>query len=221
MAGEDGSITPALVSCMKQLAEGQVGLIISSHAYVSPAGQAGPKQIGVYKNALIDGLRQMTETVHQQGGKIVLQMAHSGCLANPKLTGQTALGPSSVEGISPSPCKEMSSDDIQKLIEAFGFAALRAREAGFDGVQLHAAHGYLMNQFLSPLFNKRTDDYGGSVENRYQVLRDVLKKVRSTVGDEFPILIKINSQDFLEGGAHFGRFLENRKAATGGRHRCH
>jgi 2,4-dienoyl-CoA reductase-like NADH-dependent reductase (Old Yellow Enzyme family) len=200
MAGEDGSITPALVSCMKQLAEGQVGLIISSHAYVSPEGQAGPRQIGVYKNALIDGLKQMTETVHQQGGKIVLQMAHSGCLANPKLTGQTALGPSSIEGISPSPCKEMSPDDIQTLIEAFGLAAQRAREAGFDGVQLHAAHGYLMNQFLSPLFNKRTDDYGGSVENRYHVLRDVLKKVRSTVGNGFPILIKLNSQDFLEGG---------------------
>lgn len=79
-------------------------------------------------------------------------------------------------------------------------AAQRAREAGFDGVQLHAAHGYLMNQFLSPLFNKRTDDYGGTVENRYQVLRNVLKKVRSTVGDEFPILIKLNSQDYLEGG---------------------
>jgi 2,4-dienoyl-CoA reductase-like NADH-dependent reductase (Old Yellow Enzyme family) len=200
MAGEDGSITPALVSCMKQLAEGQVGLIISSHAYVSPEGQAGPRQIGVYKNALIDGLKQITETVHQQGGKIVLQMAHSGCLANPKLTGHSALGPSSIEGISPSPCKEMNSNDIQTLIEAFGLAAQRAREAGFDGVQLHAAHGYLMNQFLSPLFNKRTDDYGGSVENRYHVLKDVLKKVRSTVGNGFPILIKLNSQDFLEGG---------------------
>ena len=200
MAGEDGSITPALVSCMKQLAEGQVGLIVSSHAYVSPEGQAGPKQIGVHKDVLIDGLRQMTETVHQQGGKIVLQMAHSGCLANPKLTGQTALGPSSVKGISPSPCKEMSPEDIQKLIEAFGLAAQRAREAGFDGVQLHAAHGYLMNQFLSPLFNKRTDDYGGSVDGRYRVLKEVLKKVRSIVGGGFPILIKLNSQDFLEGG---------------------
>jgi 2,4-dienoyl-CoA reductase-like NADH-dependent reductase (Old Yellow Enzyme family) len=200
MAGEDGSVTPALLSCMKQLAEGQVGLIISSHAYVSPEGQAGPRQIGAYKDALMDGLRQMTETVHQQGGKIVLQMAHSGCMANPRLTGQPALCPSSIEGISPSPCQEMSTDDIQKLVEAFGQAAKRAKDAGFDGVQLHAAHGYLMNQFLSPLFNKRTDGYGGPVEHRYQVLREVLKEVRSTVGEGFPILIKLNSQDFLEGG---------------------
>jgi len=200
MAGDDGSVTPALVDLMTQLAKGQVGLIISSHAYIKPEGQAGPRQLGVYKDALIDGLRQMTRTVHEQGGKIVLQMAHSGCLANPKLTGQMPLAPSNVEEISKSPCKAMTVGDIQELIEAFGQAAQRAKEAGFDGVQIHAAHGYLMNQFLSPLFNKRTDTYGGSVKNRYQVLREVLEKVRSTVGNGFPILIKLNSQDFLEGG---------------------
>lgn len=199
MAGDDGSVTPALVDLMSQLAKGQVGLIISSHAYIKPEGQAGPKQIGVYKDALIDGLRQITQAVHEQGGKTVLQMAHSGCLANPRLTGQMPLAPSNVEGISMSPCKEMT-DDIQELIEAFGLAAQRAKEAGFDGVQIHSAHGYLMNQFISPLFNRRTDAYGGSVENRYQVLREVLKKVRSTVGNRFPVLIKLNSQDFLEGG---------------------
>jgi 2,4-dienoyl-CoA reductase-like NADH-dependent reductase (Old Yellow Enzyme family) len=197
MAGEDGSITPALLSCMRQLAEGQVGLIISSHAFISPEGQAGPKQIGVYKDELIDGLRQLTEAVHQQGGKIVLQLAHSGCSANPKLTGQEALGPSNGEG---SPCREMTLENIQDLIEAFGAAAGRAVRAGFDGVQIHAAHGYLMNQFLSPLYNKRTDAYGGSVKARYRILSEVLKKIRSAVGNGFPVLIKLNSQDFLEGG---------------------
>ena len=200
MAEDDGSVTPALVDCMSQLAEGQVGLIFSSHAYISAEGQAGPKQLGIYKDDLIDGLKQMTNAVHQHGDKIVVQMSHSGCSANPKITGQTALGPSSVEGISPSACREMSSDDIENLIEAFGQAAKRAREAGFDGVQLHAAHGYLLNQFISPLFNKRTDGYGGSLEHRYQVLKEVLKKVRSIVGESFPVLIKLNSQDFLEGG---------------------
>jgi len=200
MAEDDGSVTRALVDCMSHLAEGQVGLIISSHAYIKPEGQAAPKQIGVYKDALINGLRQITQAVQGQGGKIVLQMSHSGCLANPKLTGQMPLAPSNVEGISKSPCKEMTAGDIQELIEAFGLAAQRAQKAGFDGVQIHAAHGYLMNQFLSPLFNKRTDAYGGSVENRYQILREVLKKVRSTVGNGFPVLIKLNSQDFMEGG---------------------
>jgi len=200
MAQDDGSVTPALVDCMSQLAEGRVGLIISSHAYVKPEGQARPKQIGVYKDALINGLTQITRAVHGQGGKIVLQISHSGCLANPKLTGQMPLGPSNVEAVSTSPWKEMTTDDIQGIIEAFGLAAQRAKKAGFDAVQIHAAHGYLMGQFLSPLFNKRTDGYGGSVENRYQILREVLKKVRSTVGNGFPVLIKLNSQDFMEGG---------------------
>lgn len=200
MAEDDGSVTPALVDCMRQLAEGQVGLIISSHAYINPEGQATPKQIGVYKDSLINGLRQITQAVQGQGGKIVLQMSHSGCMANPKLTGQMPLAPSNVEGIFKSPIKEMTTGDIQGLIEAFGLAAQRAKKAGFDGVQIHAAHGYLMNQFLSPLLNKRTDAYGGSVENRYQILREALKKVRSTVGSGFPVLIKLNSQDFMEGG---------------------
>ncbi len=200
MAEDDGSVTPALVDCMRQLAEGQVGLIISSHAYIKPEGQAGSKQIGVYEDSLINGLKQVTQAVQGQGGKIVLQMSHSGCSANPKLTGQVPLAPSNIEGISQSPCKEMTAGDIQEIIEAFGLAAGRAKKAGFDGVQIHAAHGYLMNQFLSPLFNKRTDAYGGPVENRYRILKEVLKKVRSRVGSKFPVLIKLNSQDFLEGG---------------------
>ncbi len=200
MAGEDGAVTQTLIDLMAQLAKGQVGLIISSHAYIKPEGQAGPKQLGVYKDELINGLKQMTQAVHEQSGRIVLQMAHSGCLANPELTGQDPLGPSNVEGFSKFPCKAMTVQDIQELVEAFGLAAQRAKEAGFDGVQIHSAHGYLLNQFISPLFNKRTDVYGGSVENRYQVLREVLKKVRSVVGHDFPILIKLNSEDFLEGG---------------------
>lgn len=214
MTGDDGSVTPALVSCMKQLAEGQVGLIISSHAYISPEGQAGPKQLGIYQDSLIPGLKQMTQAVHNHGGKIVVQLAHSGCLANPKLTSRTALGPSTPEGISPADCQEMTLEDIERVVQTFGQAAQRAREAGFDGIQLHAAHGYLMNQFLSPYFNHRTDAFGGSVEHRYRVVGEVLKKVRSIVGDGFPILIKLNTQDYLEGGLTLedslkvGRWLE-------------
>jgi 2,4-dienoyl-CoA reductase-like NADH-dependent reductase (Old Yellow Enzyme family) len=215
MADKDGSVTPMLVSLMQQLARGQVGLIVSSHAYISPEGQAGPRQLGVYSDDLVDGLRQMAEAVHQEGGKIVLQLAHSGCLANPKLTGQPALGPSGIEGITSSPLKEMDQNDIHKLMEAFGQAARRAREAGFDGVELHGAHGYLMNQFLSPYFNKRTDGYGGSLEGRYQALKEVLQRVRAAVGADFPVLTKLNSQDFLEGGLSLedslkiGKWLES------------
>lgn len=200
MAGDDGSVTPALAGCLSQLAEGQVGLIISSHAYIRPEGQAGPKQMGVYKDSLISGLSQITQAVQGQGGKIVLQISHSGCSANPKLTGQMPLVPSNVEGISKSPCREMTAGDIHEIVEAFGLAAQRAKKAAFDGVQIHAAHGYLLNQFLSPFFNRRTDSYGGPVENRYRILGEVLKKIRSTVGSGFPVLVKLNSQDFMEGG---------------------
>ncbi|MFH0787763.1 MAG: NADH:flavin oxidoreductase [Pseudomonadota bacterium] len=200
MAEDDGSVTPRLIDLMAQLAEGQVGLIISSHAYIKPEGQAGLKQIGVYKDQQIDGLLQMTKAVHAQGGRIVLQLAHAGYFANQKLTGQIPLAASQVEEFSKSPRKEMTIEDIHDVVEAFGLAALRAKEAGFDGVQIHAAHGYLMSQFLSPLFNKRSDVYGGSVANRARAIREIIKKVRSAVGRHYPVLIKINNQDYLDGG---------------------
>ena len=94
----------------------------------------------------------------------------------------------------------MTVDDIKGVVKAFVQAAHRAKEAGFDGVQIHAAHGYLLSQFLSPVFNKRTDQYGGSVENRATALLEVLGNVRAAVGNDFPVLVKMNSQDFLEGG---------------------
>jgi len=200
MAEDDGAVTPKLIDLMARLAKGQVGLIISSHAYIKPEGQAGLKQLGVYKDELVGGLRLMAQSVHESGGRIVLQLAHAGYFANAKLSGQVPMAVSQVEGISQSPRKEMTIQDIQELTEAFGIAAQRAKEAGFDGVQIHAAHGYLMNQFLSPHFNKRSDEYGGSAENRARALREVIKKVRAAVGAHYPLLIKINSQDYLEGG---------------------
>jgi 2,4-dienoyl-CoA reductase-like NADH-dependent reductase (Old Yellow Enzyme family) len=200
MAGDDGSCSSKLVDLMSQLAKGDVGLIITSHAYVRQDGQAGPWQLGIYNDELIQGLRDMTQTVHDYEGKIVLQASHAGFFSNAKLTGQTPLAPSHVEGIAKSPRKEMTLDDIQEIVASFGEAASRAREAGFDGVQIHSAHGYLLSQFLSPAFNKRTDEYGGSVENRAKLLLEVLRSVRDHVGTDFPVLVKMNSQDFLDGG---------------------
>jgi 2,4-dienoyl-CoA reductase-like NADH-dependent reductase (Old Yellow Enzyme family) len=156
--------------------------------------------MGIYNDALIQGLREMTHAVHDHGGKIVLQAAHAGFFAYAKLTGQIPLAPSHVEGMAKSPRKEMTLHDIEGIVKAFGEAALRAKEAGFDGVQIHSAHGYLLSQFLSPAFNKRTDEYGGSVENRAKLLLDVLQHVRENVGADFPVLVKMNSQDFLDGG---------------------
>ena len=200
MATEDGECTPRLTNLMADLAEGGVGLIITGHAYVTKRGQATPWQLGIYDDKLIPGLRTMTDEVHQRNGRIVVQLAHSGILANPKLTGDAPLGPSAIEGLDEVVSQEMTLEDINAMVEAFGEAAERAHEAGFDGVQIHAAHSYLLSQFLSPAFNLRDDAYGGSIENRARMLLEVLQGIRARVGQDYPVLIKMNCRDFLEGG---------------------
>lgn len=200
MAADDGAVTPKLVEAMKALAEGGVGLIISSHAYVSVEGQAGPWQLGVYKDELIPGLKEMTGAVHDAGGRIVMQIAHAGKFAAKHLTGQPPLVVSDFEGLAKTPCKEMSAQDMKGLIQAFADAAQRAKEAGFDGVQIHSAHGYLLSQFLSPAFNRRGDEYGGDIGNRARVHLEVYRAVRDAVGRDYPVLIKMNSRDFVENG---------------------
>jgi 2,4-dienoyl-CoA reductase-like NADH-dependent reductase (Old Yellow Enzyme family) len=200
MANHDGSCTPELINLMVQLAQGGVGLIITGHAYVRKDGQAGPWQLGAYSDQLIQGLTEMTEAVHKENGKIVMQLAHAGCQAPFELTGLEPLGPSVMENKEDLSCREMTQTDISNVIEVFAQAAVRAKQAGFDGVQIHAAHGYLLSQFLSPFFNKRTDEYGGTIENRARVVLEVLESIRASVGHDFPILIKINSEDFLDKG---------------------
>jgi len=200
MAGEDGSCTPGLIELMLRLAKGGVGLIITSHAYVQQDGQASPWQLGIYKDGLIQGFREMTRAVHDHGGKIALQISHGGFFANVKLTHKTPMAPSQVEGFTKSPPEEMTVEEIRGIVKSFGHAAGRAKEAGFDGIQIHAAHGYLLSQFLSPAFNKRTDAYGGAVKNRARALLEVLRTVREIARNDFPVLVKMNSQDFLDGG---------------------
>jgi len=200
MAEDDGSCSPKLIELMVKLTEGGIGLIITGHSYVSKRGHASPWQLGIYKDELIPGLREMTDAVHEKGGKIVVQLAHAGMFANPKLAKETPVAPTALSGFTEHLPKEMDLNDIEELVEAFAQAALRGKRAGFDGVQIHAAHGYLLSQFLSPVFNKRNDRYGGSLENRANILLEILKSIRAKVGDDYPLLIKMNSEDFLEGG---------------------
>jgi 2,4-dienoyl-CoA reductase-like NADH-dependent reductase (Old Yellow Enzyme family) len=204
MASQDGEVTPKLVDLMVQLARGGVGLIITSHAYVRRDGQAGSWQLGIYEDCLVKGLRDMTSAVHKEGGLIVAQISHAGFFASPKLIRDTPLALSPVQGFAKSPRKVMTGEDIQGIVDDFGRAGRRAKEAGFDGVQIHAAHGYLISQFLSPAFNKRNDSYGGSVENRARALLETLANVRAAVGEDFPVLVKINCEDYLEGGLSLG-----------------
>ena len=200
MASPEGAVTPKLVETMALLAKGGVGLIISSHAYVRPEGQATPWQIGVYEDRLIDGLREMTAAVHEVGGKIVLQLAHAGNFAAENLTGTPPLVVSDYEGLAQTPRKEMTLTDIEELVGAFAVAAGRAKAAGFDGVQIHSAHGYLLSQYLSPAFNRRPDYYGGSIQNRSRIHREILRAIRKVVGNNYPVLIKLNCRDFTEDG---------------------
>jgi 2,4-dienoyl-CoA reductase-like NADH-dependent reductase (Old Yellow Enzyme family) len=200
MAAEDGSCTPRLVELYRRLAEGQVGLIITSHAYVRRDGQAGLYQLGIYDDRQRDGLKEVVNAVHGEGGRIVLQIAHAGFFANSKLSGMTPVAVSPAEQFSMSPRKVLDEEDIREIIAAFGRAAARAREAGCDGVQLHAAHGYLLNQFLSPVFNQRDDSYGGTLESRARALIETLGQVRAEVGKDYPVLVKLNSEDCLDGG---------------------
>jgi len=200
LATADGAVTPRLIETMVGLAKGGVGLIISSHAYVSKEGQGTPWQLGIHNDGLIPGLQELTDAVHKNGGKILLQLAHAGNFAKENLIEQPPLVVSDFAGLADTERKEITRDEIQKLITAYTKAAVRAKKAGFDGVQIHSAHGYLLSQFLSPVFNQRQDEYGGSIQNRVRVHLEIYHSVREAVGPDFPILIKINCADFIENG---------------------
>jgi 2,4-dienoyl-CoA reductase-like NADH-dependent reductase (Old Yellow Enzyme family) len=200
LAAQDGSVTPRLTEMMVELARGEVGLIISGYSFISPEGQANPGQLAVHDDRFVAGLREMVRAVHAAGGKIALQLVHGGCSANPELSGLEPIGPSAREQDGRPRCRPAGKEDIATIVSAFARAAGRAKEAGFDAVQIHAAHGFLLSQFLSPAFNKRRDEYGGRIENRARFLLEVVRSVREAVGPQYPVLIKINSEDFLDGG---------------------
>jgi 2,4-dienoyl-CoA reductase-like NADH-dependent reductase (Old Yellow Enzyme family) len=200
MANEDGSVSPQLIDLMVKLAQGGVGLIITGFAYIRKDGHCGSWQLGNYSDNLLPGLSEMAEAVHKEEGKIVMQIVHGGVQSSPELIGMTPLGPSVIEGEKGPISQRMTLEDIREIVAAFGQAAARVKQAGFDGVQLHSAHGYLLSEFLSPFFNKRTDEYGGSIDNRARIVLEAYESVRKAVGDQFPVLIKMNSEDFLEGG---------------------
>ncbi len=208
MAADDGAVTDKLIQTMVDLAEGGVGLIITSHAYVLPEGQAGPWQLGVYKDDLVPGLRRMADAVHAAGGKIVMQIAHAGCFA----MSRPPMAVSDFTELGDKPRQEMDTAYVAALPDAFAKAAVRARQAGFDGVQLHSAHGYLLNQFLSPFFNRRTDKYGGDIQGRCRVHVETCQAIRAAVGDDYPLLAKLNSRDFVPGGLELGDAIEAGRA---------
>jgi len=200
MAGQDGACTPRLIDTMTKLAQGGIGLILTGYAYVLPGGQSVPWQMGCCDDRLLPGLAKMTESVHKAGGKIILQIGHGGVFSSAELTGKEVLGPSAMPTEQGPLGRAMSEGEIEDTVDAFAAAAARAVKAGFDGVQIHAAHGYLLSQFLSPFFNHRSDAHGGTLENRARMLIQVVERVRDVVSDAYPVFVKVNSEDRLEGG---------------------
>ena len=198
LCGEDGLYTPALTEKLAELARGGIGLIISGHAFVSPGGRAGRNQAAAGRDECVVPWEHALEQIHAAGGRIALQLAHAGGLA---ADAETAAGPSPfAAGTKRPPCRELTLSSIAELVDLFTSAAVRAHEAGFDAVEIHAAHGYLLSQFLSPVYNKRTDRYGGELANRARLLYEIVSSIRNAVGGDFPILVKINSDDFADGG---------------------
>ena len=201
MCTTDGRPLPKLISLYRDLARGGVGLIITGYTFVSPEGKQLPGKMGIHTDDFADIMKVMTGTVHNEGGTICIQLVHAGGQTDSGNAGRQPLAPSAVKiDQYPELPAAMTGEDISRVIGAFGEGARRAKDWGFDAVQLHGAHGYLINQFLSPLANQRQDEYGGSIENRCRFLLEVYQAVRSAVGPDFPVMVKLNGADNLAGG---------------------
>jgi 2,4-dienoyl-CoA reductase-like NADH-dependent reductase (Old Yellow Enzyme family) len=215
MADTDGGVTGQMIELYQDVADGGVGLIISGYMFVSPTGRQWPTQLGAHRDELVPGLEEIPKAVHGRGGSIVAQIVHTGGQALPDSTfGEGAVAPSAVDSPGyPSMPRELTTAEVEQIVADFAAAAGRVQQAGFDGVQLHGAHGYLMAQFLSPSRNLRSDRFGGSLENRARFGLQVYRAVREEVGDSYPVMIKLNAHDFLDGSTteedscHFARSL--------------
>ena len=201
MCDADGKPGQKLIAFYRTLARGNVGLIITGYTFVSPEGKHLPGKMGIHTDDFSDTMKEMTRAVHEDGGKICIQLVHAGGQTDSSKAGRKPLAPSAVKlDQYPELPAEMTGEDISRVITAFGVGARRAKDWGFDAVQLHGAHGFLINQFLSPLTNQRKDEYGGSIENRCRFLLKSYRAIRSAVGPDFPIMIKLNGSDNLAGG---------------------
>ncbi len=197
MADEHGRVTDELVSVYSRLAQGDIGLILSSFMFVHTLGRALNNQLGIHDDHAVPGLSRLARAVHEGGGKIAFEITHGGRQAKPELIGQRPLGPSAVRRdptffIKPA---AMTQQDIREVIAAFIAAAGRAVAAGGDIVYIHAGGGDLLNQFLSPYFNCRTDEWGGSSVNRFRIVRTIIEGIKESLGN-VPVLVKMNAQDF-------------------------
>lgn len=198
----DGKVSQGLLDYYDEKSRGgYFSLIIIEHSFIRQDGKAGEHQLSVSNDGDVEGLSKLAEVIHRNGCKCVMQINHAGGQADRAVTGMEPLGPSALpippKGIVP---RELTEGEIEEIVCAFSRSARRVKEAGFDGVELHGAHGYLLNQFYSPITNRRTDAYGGNILGRIRAHLQVIASVRAAVGDDFPLLLRLGACDYMEGG---------------------
>ncbi|HPU77588.1 MAG TPA: FAD-dependent oxidoreductase [Thermosynergistes sp.] len=206
---DDGRATERFIAYHEAKAKGGWGLIITEDYAVDPRGKGFPNIPGLWEDAQIDGHAALTKRVHNWRGKIFAQIYHAGRQTNHNIIGTQPVAPSPIAcPVNQEVPHELTVDEIKELVEKFGDCALRAKKAGFDGVEVHGAHGYLIAQFLSPYSNKRADEYGGSFINRTRFAREIIANIRSKVGRDFPVIFRISGDELVPGG----RNIEDTKA---------
>ena len=201
MATEDGRLTQELFELYVELARGGVGTILTGYNRVREDERPNHRMLGIFDDSFIEDYRELTDAVHAEGASIVLQVAYGGAHGTPDAEPGPVWGPSAVpHDINGCVPVEMTEADIAELVGDYASAARRAKAAGFDGVQIHSGHGYLLSQWLCPHYNKREDGYGGELENRARIHREIIRAVRAEVGGGFAVGIKLNSEDCMSDG---------------------
>ena len=198
----DGHVSPEMLAYYKEKsAGGYIGLVIIEHGYASPEGKASERQLSVADDSAIAGLRKLAGIIHGQGSKAVMQINHAGSATSKDIIGTVPVAPSVVSNpVKNSVPRELTKEEIGGIVGAFASAAGRVREAGYDGVEIHSIYCYLLNQFFSPITNKRNDEYGGDVKNRVRIHLEIIKAVRETVGQDYPVFLRLSATDGREGG---------------------
>ncbi len=201
MATESGETTQRHIDHYVARARAGVGLIVVEHAYIAPNGRVRATQLGAYSDDLVPGLTRLAAAVHEAGAAIAMQINHAGAKASSALIGSQPVGPSDVTppGASETP-RPLAPDEIEALVQAFADGARRSKAAGFDAVEVHGAHGYLLSQFMSPVTNRRSDQYGGDDAGRLRFPCEAIAAVRAAVGSDYPVLYRYGANDMVDGG---------------------
>lgn len=199
--GERGEVTERLLAYLKRRAEGGTGLVITEVCAVHPHGRGFPRELGIYDDSFLRGLEYLARTVKEAGAAVAAQLHHAGRETLPQVIGAEPVAPSPIpsRALMAKP-RELTREEILDLVECFARAAVRARKAGFDAVELHGAHGYLINQFLSPYSNRREDEYGMPPLGRLRFAREVVRAVKREAGKDFPVIFRLSSSEMVRGG---------------------